>query len=91
MFSQRSELREGFQNIANTLQPSVALSNIFEGANAANAQTIQTELEAEEFLGLDSARRKKLKELGTNIMQGKTGMSTGRTVSYSNYSSAGQI
>ena len=81
----------GFQNIANTLQPSVALSNIFEGANAANAQTIQTELEAEEFLGLDSARRKKLKELGTNIMQGKTGMSTGRTVSYSNYSSAGQI
>ena len=81
----------GFQNIANTLQPSVALSNIFEGANAANAQTIQTELEAEEFLGLDSARRKKLKELGTNIMQAKTGMNTGRTVSYSNYSSAGQI
>jgi len=81
----------GFQNIANTLQPEVALSNIFEGANAANAQTIQTELEAEEFLGLDSARRKKLKELGTNIMQAKTGMSTGRTVSYSNYSSAGQI
>jgi hypothetical protein len=81
----------GFQNIANTLQPEVALSNIFEGANAATAQTIQTELEAEEFLGLDSARRKKLKELGTNIFNQSTGMSTGRTVSYSNYSSAGQI
>ena len=81
----------GFQNIANTLQPSVALSNIFEGANAANAQTIQTELEAEEFLGLDSARRKKLKELGTNIFNQSTGRSTGRTTTYSNYSSAGQI
>ena len=40
---------------------------------------------------LEIRYRKKLKELGTNIMQAKTGMSTGRTVSYSNYSSAGQI
>jgi hypothetical protein len=82
---------EGFQNIANTLQPSVGLSNIFEGANAATAQTIQTELEAEQFQGTESERRKRLKELGTNIMNQKTGMNTGRTTSYSNYSSAGQI
>jgi hypothetical protein len=82
---------QGYETIAQTLQPSVGLSNIFEGANAANAQTIQTELEAEQFLGLESARRKKLKELGTNIFKQSTGMSTGRTVSYSNYSSAGQI
>jgi hypothetical protein len=82
---------EGFQNIANTLQPSVGLSNIFEGANAANAQTIQAELESEQFMGTESERRKKLKELGTNIFKQSTGMSTGRTVSYSNYSSAGQI
>ena len=82
---------QGYETIAQTLQPAVGLSNIFEGANAANAQTIQTELEAEQFLGLESARRKKLKELGTNIFNQSTGMSTGRTVSYSNYSSAGQI
>ena len=82
---------EGFQNIGNILQPEVGLSNIFEGANAATAQTIQTELESEQFLGLDSARRKKLKELGTNIFNQSTGMSRGRTTSYSNYSSAGQI
>ena len=88
---QRSKPREGFQNIANTLQPSLALSNIFEGNKAATAQTIQTELESEQFMGTESARRKKLKELGTNIFNQSTGMSTGRTVSYSNYSSAGQI
>jgi len=82
---------QGYETIGQVLQPSVGLSNIFEGANAATAQTIQTELEAEQFLGLESSRRKKLKELGTNIFNQSTGMSTGRTVSYSNYSSAGQI
>ena len=82
---------EGFQNIANTLQSSVGLSNIFEGANAASTQTIQTELEAEQFQGTESERRKRLKELGTNIFKQSTGMSTGRATSYSNYSSAGQI
>jgi hypothetical protein len=82
---------EGFQNIANTLEPEVGLSNIFEGANAADAQTIQSELESEQFLGLESSRRKKLKELGTNIFNQSTGRSTGRTTTYSNYSIAGQI
>lgn len=76
---------QGYETIGQVLQPSVGLSNIFEGANAANAQTIQTELEAEQFLGLESSRRKKLTELGTNIMKTRTGMNTG------NYSSAGQI
>jgi len=82
---------EGFQNIANTLQPEVGLSNIFEGANAATAQTIQTELEAEQFQGTESERRKRLKELGTNIFNQSTGRNTGRTTTYSNYSPAGQI
>jgi len=82
---------QGYETIGQVLQPSVGLSNIFEGANAATAQTIQTELEAEQFLGLESSRRKKLKELGTNIFNQSTGMSRGRTVSYSNYSSVGQI
>ena len=82
---------QGYESIAQTLQPEVGLSNIFEGANAANAQTIQTELEAEQFLGLESSRRKKLKELGTNIFNQSTGRNTGRTTTYSNYSPAGQI
>ena len=76
---------QGYETIAQTLLPEVGLSNIFEGPNAANAQTIQSELESEQFLGLESSRRKKLKELGTNIMQAKTGKLTG------NYSSAGMI
>ena len=82
---------QGYESIAQTLQPEVGLSNIFEGTNAANAQTIQTELEAEQFLGMESTRRKKLKELGTNIFDQSTGRSTGRTTTYSNYSSAGQL
>ena len=82
---------QGYETIGQVLQPSVGLSNIFEGADAANAQTIQTELEAEQFLGLESSRRKKLKELGTNIFNQSTGRSTGRTTTYSNYSPAGQI
>ena len=77
--------RQGYETISQVLQPSVGLSNIFEGTDAANAQTIQTELEAEQFLGLESSRRKKLKELGTNIMSAKTGRVTG------NSSSAGMI
>ena len=77
--------RQGYETISQVLQPEVGLSNIFEGTNAANAQTIQTELEAEQFLGLESSRRKKLKELGTNIMSAKTGRVSG------NYSSAGMI
>jgi hypothetical protein len=76
---------QGYETIAQVLQPSVGLSNIFEGTSAANAQTIQSELESEQFLGLESKRRKKLIELGTNIMSGKTGRVSG------NYSSAGQI
>jgi hypothetical protein len=76
---------QGYETSAQVLQPSVGLSNIFEGTNAANAQTIQTELESEQFLGLESSRRKKLKELGTNIMSAKTGRVN------SNYSNAGMI
>jgi hypothetical protein len=76
---------QGYETIGQILQPSVGLSNIFEGADAATAQTIQTELESEQFLGLESKRRKRLTELGTNIMKTRTGMNTAK------YSSAGQI
>jgi len=82
---------EGFQNIANILQPEVGLSNIFEGANAANAQTIQQELESEQYQGTESERRKRLKELGTNIFNQSAGQFQGRITSYSNSSSAGAI
>jgi hypothetical protein len=82
---------QGYETIAQTLQPEVGLSNIFEGANAANAQTIQSELESEQFLGMESERRKKLKELGTNIFNQSAGQFQGRITSYSNSSPAGQI
>lgn len=67
---------EGFENIAQTLAPSVGLSNIFEGKQAATAQTIQQELEAEQFMGTASERRKKLTELGTKVFQAQTGRQT---------------
>ena len=82
---------QGYETISEVLQPEVGLSNIFEGTGAANAQTIQSELEAEQFLNMGSARRKKLKELGTNVFKESSGRNTGRTTTNSNYSSAGQI
>ena len=75
----------GFENIAQQLGDTVSLSNIFEGKNAADAATIQKELQAQEFQGTESDRQQRLKELGTRIMQGKTGRQTG------NYKSAGMI
>lgn len=67
---------QGYETIGQILQPSVGLSNIFEGQQAATAQTIQQELEAEQFMGTESKRRKKLTELGTRVFQAQTGRQT---------------
>ena len=75
----------GFENISQQLGQTLSYSNIFEGKNAADAATIQSELQAQEFQGTESERQKRLKELGTRIMQQKTGRQI------SNYSSAGMI
>lgn len=83
--------QEAYANIGNILQPEVGLSNIFEGKNAATAATIQSELEAEQLSGLASERRKRLAEQGTRLMQGSAGVFSGRMISYTNQSTAGQL
>lgn len=67
---------KGYQNIAGTLEPEVKYSGIFERDAAANQATIQAELEAEEFKGLESERRKRLAELATRSFQGQSGITT---------------
>jgi hypothetical protein len=82
---------QAYNVIGQTLKPEVGLSNIYEGKQAADAATIQSELEQEQLNSIESLRRKKLIELETRSFQGQTGNFTGRTASTSNYSSAGQI
>ena len=82
---------QNYNTIGQQLMPSVGLSNIYEGSKAANAATIQSELEQEQFNTLESARRKKLIELETRSFQASSGMFTGKTAAGSNYSTAGQI
>ena len=82
---------QNYNTIGQQLMPEVGLSNIYEGSKAANAATIQSELEQEQFNTLESARRKKLIELETRSFQASSGMFTGKTAAGSNYSTAGQI
>ena len=82
---------EAYNTIGQQLMPEVGLSNIYEGKQAADAATIQSELEQQQFNNIESERLKKLKELETRSFQSSTGNFTGRTNTFSNYSSAGQI
>ena len=76
---------KGYENIAGTLEPMTKYSGIFERAEGASKQSIQTELEAEQFKGLESERRKRLAELAARSFQGSAGttsqsLSTGSTL-----------
>jgi hypothetical protein len=69
---------QGYENIAEQLNPVTALSGIYEktGEDAGVlAPVIQKELEAEQFLGMASQRRKKLSEQNIRAFQGASGMS----------------
>ena len=70
---------KGFQNISNELLTEVGLSNVYEGANAAKAETIQQELQAKEFLGLDSKRQNKLIDLEKGSYQASAGIMKTKT------------
>ena len=66
---------EKYANIADQLQGTTALSGIYEKGAAADAPTIQKELESEQFLGMASARRKKLAEQNIKAFSGASGIS----------------
>jgi hypothetical protein len=67
---------QGYQNIAQALAPETKYSGIFERENAVSAGTIQAELEAEQFKGLESERRRRLAEMNIRSFQGSPGITT---------------
>ncbi len=69
----------GFENISQKLQPTIALSGIYEKTPGTEAtlSTIQSELAQEEFMNLASQRRKKLEEQNIRAFQGVAGTTTG--------------
>jgi hypothetical protein len=64
---------EGFENIGQQLMPTQKLAGIYERMPASEVTNIQKELEAEQFLGTASQRRKRLTELETRAFQGAAG------------------
>ena len=83
----------GFQNIAEELAPTVALSGIYEKTpgTAATVSDIQSELQQEEFMNMASARRKKLAEQNKQAFSGQAGLYTrmGQTGSLGTTSTGG--
>ena len=67
---------QGYQRISETLEPLTKYSGIYEGKGAKDAATIQSELEAEQFKGLESERRKRLSEQYARSLQGQSGITT---------------
>jgi len=65
---------QGFENIAQNLAPTVKLEQIYNREAPATAETIQKELEAQEFQGTASQRRRLLAERETRAFQGKAGV-----------------
>jgi hypothetical protein len=65
----------GFQNVAEALNPTVALSGIYEktAGDDVTKSTIQSELQDEEFMNMASARRKKLAEQNVQAFKGTSG------------------
>ena len=67
---------QAYSNIARDLAPEVKYSGIYEGAGAANAATIQAELEADQLKGLESERKRRLAEMATRSFQASPGITT---------------
>lgn len=68
---------QGFENIAAQLGTTTKLSGIYENQRAATAGQIQSELEIEQFKGLESERRKRLREQEMRAFEGSSGTTTG--------------
>jgi len=65
---------QGYAAVAETLEPLTKYSGIYEGAAAKTAGTIQSELEQEQFKGLESERRKRLSEQNIMAFRGQSGL-----------------
>lgn len=71
---------EGMENIAESLLPTTKLTQIYDRASMqdeALRSQVQSELEAEQYTGLSSERRKRVKELETRAYQAQAGIYRG--------------
>jgi len=64
---------KGYQFINRNIMPTVKVSGIYQGAQAATAGTIQSELQQQEFMGVDSQRYETLAEQEARSFQGSAG------------------
>ena len=67
---------QGYATIAESLAPATKLSGIYEGTAAQGATTIQSELEQEQFKGLESERRKRLTEQEIMAFKKQSGLTS---------------
>lgn len=67
---------QGYETIAGQLEPLTKYSGIYEGTAAKPIKGIQTELEEEQFRGLESERRKRLAEQNVRAFQGQSGLTS---------------
>jgi hypothetical protein len=66
---------KGYQAIARDIMPEVKLSGVYQGAQAANAATVQSELQQQEFMSMDSERFNTLRGQEIGAFQGSAGLS----------------
>jgi hypothetical protein len=72
----REQARAGFEQIALTQPRLTQLSEIYTGETP-EATELQTELEAEQFQGLQSQRRRRLAEQEQTAFMGQSGTAAG--------------
>ena len=64
---------KGYQFIDRNIMPTVKVSGIYQGAKAATAGTVQSELQQQEFMSMDSQRFETLAEQEARAFQGSSG------------------
>jgi hypothetical protein len=74
---------QGFENIAQRLMPTAKLASIYERMPTGEITEVQKELEAEEFLGTASQRRKRLEGREIAEFTGQSGTARGVSLSRS--------
>jgi hypothetical protein len=66
---------KGYQNINRDIMPETKLSGIYQGVNAATSSTIQSELQQQEFMNMDSERFNTLRNQEVGAFAGSAGLS----------------
>lgn len=82
---------KGYQNINRDIMPTVKLSGIYQGAQAANAATVQSGLQQQEFMNMDYETAKTLGGMEIGAFSGSSGNIRSPRISSYRDDIAGQI